>query len=197
MSATSQTAQPPYEGSTHALEHDGDRIRSFETIVDDTATVLASGLAASIWKPSTWRDRPWDAEHRKLCGRLLSSLGDLQRLEAESRPLDERARAWLTLLLSAPHALGATDSTLELVDEVRKALVPIGDEDYLRPLLVDEQNRELRQAERTKSGSARPSKLVGWSEVYPEEPLAALLAEPFDPEKARKLLLAACGKGKY
>jgi len=190
MSATSHTAQPPYEESTQVLEHDDDRIRSFDTIVDDTAKALASGLAASIWKPGTWRGRPWDAEHRKLCGRLLSSLGDLQRLEAESRPLDERTRAWLTLLLSAPHALGSTDSTLELVDEVRKALLPIGDEQYLRPLLIDEQNRELRQAERTKSGSARPSTIVGWSEVYPDEPLAAVLAEPFDSEKARKRLLA-------
>src|SRR5205823_13553760 len=109
--------------------------------------------AASIWNLSTWRGRPWDAEHRKLFARLLSSLGDLRRLEAESRPLDHLTRARLALLLSAPRALGSTDSTLELVDEVRKALVPIGDEDYLRPLLVDEQDRELRRAERAKTGS--------------------------------------------
>jgi hypothetical protein len=190
MSAASQSAEPPHEESTLDLRREGGRIRSFDPIVDDTTTVLMSGLAASIWNPSTWRGRPWDAEHRKLYGRLLASFGDLRRLEAENRPLDDRTRSRLTLLLSAPRALGSTDSTLELVDEVRKALVPIGDESYLRPLLVDEQNRELRRAQRTKTGSPRSSTLVGWSEVYPGEPVAALLVEPFDIERARKLLLA-------
>ena len=199
MSATSETADPPYEESSPVLDREGSQIRSFDAILDNTTTVLTSGLAASIWNPSTWRGRPWDAEHRKLYGRLLSSLGDLQRLEAESRPLDDRTRAQVALLMSAPRALGSTDSTLELVDEVRKALVPVGDERYLRPLLVDEQNRELRRAERAKTGSPRSSTLVGWSEVYPDEPVAALLAEPFDVERARKRLLALyeCRRERY
>jgi hypothetical protein len=199
MSAASQSAEPPQEESTPGLKREGGRIRSFDPIVDDTTTVLTSGLAASIWNPSTWRGRPWDAEHRKLYGRLLASLGDLRRLEAESQPLDDRTRSRLVLLLSAPRALGSTDSTLELVDEVRKALVPIGDERYLRPLLVDEQNRELRRAQRTKAGSRRSSTLVGWLEVYPDEPVAALLVEPFDIERARKLLLAfyECRRERY
>jgi len=196
MSAESQTAEPPHEEST-PLERDGVRIRSFDAIVDEKTTALTSGLGASIW--STWLSAPWDAEHRKLYARLLSSLGDLRRLEADSQALDDHTRARLALLLSARHALDSTDSTLELVDEVRKALVPIGDERYLRPLLVDEQNRELRRAERAKTGSPRSSTLVGWSEVYPDEPLAALLAEPFDVERARKLLLAfyECRRERY
>jgi hypothetical protein len=199
MSATSQTAKPPQEKSTAVLEREGDQSRSFDAIVDDTTTVLTSGLAASIWNPSTWRGRPWDAEHRKLFGRLLSSLGDLRRLEAGRGPLDDSTRVRLGLLLSAPRALGSTDSTLELVDEVRKALVPIGDERYLRPLLVDEQNRELRRAERAKTDSPRSSTLVGWSEVYPDAPLTALLAEPFQVERVRKLLLAffECRRERY
>lgn len=199
MSATSQTASPPQERSAAALERQGDPARSFDAIVDDTTVVLTSGLAASIWNPSTWRGRPWDAEHRKLYGRLLSSLGDLRRLEAEGGQLGDRTRARLGLLLSAPRALGSTDSTLELVDEVRKAIVPIGDERYLRPLLVDEQNRELRRAERDKTGSPRASTLVGWSEVYPDVPIAALLAEPFELERVRKLLLGLyeCRRERY
>jgi hypothetical protein len=85
------------------------------------------------------------------------------------------------------------------VDELRKVLVPVGDEQYLRALLVDERNRERRRADREKSGSTRSSTLVGWSEVYPDEPLDSVLAEPFDIETARNLLSAffECRRERY
>ncbi len=193
MSTASTSAEPS------AVERESGRIRSLDEVVDDTTKVLMFGLAASIWNRTTWRGRPWDAEHRKLYGRLLSSLGDLRRLENESRLLDEATRSRLTLLLSAPHALGSTDSTLELVDEVRKALVPVGDERYLRPLLVDERNRDLRRKDRAKVGPPNASTLIGWSDVYPDVSLAALLAEPFDVERVRKLLLSfyECRRERY
>ena len=46
----------------------------FDRVVDDTVAYLLSGLAASFYRPRTWTTRPWDAEHRKLYGRLLASL---------------------------------------------------------------------------------------------------------------------------
>jgi hypothetical protein len=131
---------------------------------------------------------------------LLSSLGDLRRLEHETRRLDEETRARLALLLSAPRALSSTDSTLELVDEVRKALVPIGDEQYLRPLLVDERSRDQRRKDPAAQGSRRPSSLMVWSEAYPDVSLAALLsADPFDVDQVRTLLLGfyECRRERY
>jgi hypothetical protein len=193
MSTASSTAELP------AVPRESERIRGFDEIVDSTTTMLVSGLAASFWNRSTWQGRPWDAEHRKLFARLLSSLGDLRRLEHDNRCLDDGTKARLALLLSAPRALGSTDSTIELVDEVRKALVPIGDERYLRPLLVDERSRDLRRKSRQKSGSSPGSTLIGWSDVYPDVSLSALLTGPFDIEKVRTLLLSfyECRRERY
>ena len=129
-------------------------------------------LSRRWWK---WR-RPWDAERRANLARVLADLGEARRLEAAQR-LPEGSRAHLRTLLRCRIGTLTFDGIVELRDELRKALIPIGDNAYLEALLEGERARQA-----VSDATGRSSTLL-WRDLHdlaPEvddaAPAARLLA---------------------
>ena len=122
----------------------------------------------------SWR-RPWNAERRSNLAYILAELGEARRLEAALR-LPEGTRMHLRTLLR--HRIGTLtfDGTLEVRDELRKALIPIGDDRYLGALLEAERARQAVYDATGRSSALLWSELHGMDAGLDEDPAARLLA---------------------
>jgi hypothetical protein len=139
--------------------------RSLELLFDERCEEVMELLSRRWWRLR----RPWDAERRNNLSRILADLGDARRLDAAHR-LSAGTRGHLrTLLRRRIGALGF-DGILDLRDELRKALIPIGDDAYIQALLEEE---HARQAAADTAG--RSSTLV-WRELYDVDPLVDEIA---------------------